>query len=102
LRDRGSRQGREIVPADAVDAVFQGSEPAPDFGLTLWLNRSAQSPGRFYSGGLPDLALAAGVGNQRLYILPSLDLVVVRFGGRNQHWSDEDFLARLVEDAPAE
>jgi len=100
LKDRGRWQGRQIVPADAVDAVFQGSKAAPEFGLTLWLNRSKEDSGRFYVGGLRDLALAAGVGNQRLYILPSQDLVVVRFGGRNQHWSDEDFLTRLIEDPP--
>jgi hypothetical protein len=41
------------------------------------------------------------VGNQRLYILPSQDLVVVRFGDRDQHWSDEAFLTRLVTDSPS-
>jgi CubicO group peptidase (beta-lactamase class C family) len=102
LKNRGSWKGTEIVPVDAADAIFQGSEPAPEYGLTLWLNRSEEPAGRFYTGGLTDMALAAGVGNQRLYVLPSEDLVVVRFGDRDRRWSDEAFLAELrAQRAPA-
>jgi len=100
LRDRGSFTGSEVIPADAVDAVFRGSADAPDYGLTLWLNRSETAGKRFYGGGLPGLAFAAGVGNQRLYVIPSLDLVVVRFGDGNRHWSDDAFLSLLVTDPP--
>ena len=45
--------------------------------------------------GLEDVYMAAGAGNQRLYIIPTLDMVVVRqaqFGS----WDDREFLSRLI------
>lgn len=42
-----------------------------------------------------DLFMAAGAGDQRLYIIPSLDMVTVRqavFG----RWDDREFIARLL------
>ena len=34
---------------------------------------------------------------QRLYIIPSEDLVVVRLGAHHREWSDTAFLARLLD-----
>lgn len=48
------------------------------------------------SADLPkDLYLAAGAGKQRLYIIPSLDLVIVR-QGRQSRFDDGEFLKRLL------
>jgi hypothetical protein len=54
-------------------------------------------------GELPgDLFMAAGAGNQRLYIIPSMRLVVVRQTGRilegrrGRQFSDVDFLLALL------
>jgi hypothetical protein len=41
------------------------------------------------------MVTAAGLGDQRLYVIPSQDLVVVRFGRQSRGWSDAEFL-RLV------
>jgi CubicO group peptidase (beta-lactamase class C family) len=102
LKNRGAWQGREIVPAAAVAPVFEPSSASDEYGLTVWLNGGAtagtsSAASSFYPGGLPDLALAAGLGNQRLYVIPSRDLVVVRFGKRDRRWRDQEFLARLVD-----
>lgn len=40
--------------------------------------------------------MAAGAGNQRFYIVPSLDLVIVRFG-RDAPYSDAVFMTRLLQ-----
>jgi hypothetical protein len=39
--------------------------------------------------------MAAGAGNQRLYIIPSKDLVVVRYGNFGSY-DDREFLGRLI------
>jgi hypothetical protein len=43
----------------------------------------------------PDLLATVGSWNQRVYVSPSLDLVVVRQGGGTE-FSDRDFLALLL------
>ncbi|MBA3313924.1 MAG: hypothetical protein H0T47_11655 [Planctomycetaceae bacterium] len=43
-----------------------------------------------------DLVAACGAGKQRLYVIPSLKLVVVRQGGLSQGFSDVEFLSLLL------
>jgi CubicO group peptidase (beta-lactamase class C family) len=109
VRNGGRWQGATVVDAEALAACFEPSAAFPGHGLAFWLNRSepvaAERPAwdarsraqAFYPDGLPDLVVAAGADNQRLYVIPSLDLVVVRFGGRDPRWRDAEFLAHVVE-----
>jgi hypothetical protein len=48
------------------------------------------------SDGVQDLFMAAGAANQRLYIIPSLDMVIVRQGQLAQ-FSDREFLSKLLQ-----
>ncbi|WP_339858701.1 hypothetical protein [Pseudohongiella acticola] len=44
-----------------------------------------------------DIFMAAGLGKQRLYIVPSRDLVVVRFGWTLTNlFSDQESLKRII------
>lgn len=114
LKNHGRSNGKQIVKAKLLDELVIGSEANPAYGLTFWLNRKGKDPrGRPISrnvvteisengiiDGLEDLYMAAGAGNQRLYILPSLDMVVVRqaqFGS----WDDREFLTRLLKGTAA-
>jgi len=108
LKNRGVWQGEEKIAAGGVRAALQDDSGSPEFALTLWRNTSGENAGgssprsrqapAFYPG-LPGMLVAAGVGNQRLYVIPSLDLVVVRFGAVDRRWRDRAFLARLVDGA---
>jgi hypothetical protein len=52
--------------------------------------------GEVLSGGKPlDLFMAAGAGNQRLYVIKSQDMVVVRFGLFGG-WDDREFISKLL------
>jgi CubicO group peptidase (beta-lactamase class C family) len=64
---------------------FQGSQANPRYGLGWWLAPPVAPK---------DLIYASGSGGQAMYIVPSQELVVVRFaaGGSYNH---EAFLKRL-------
>lgn len=78
--------GRGRVDRAALDANFTPSSANPGYGLTWWLLR----PGVIGPvAGMPidapeeitsrfDVRMAAGAGNQRLYLLPDQDLLIVR------------------------
>lgn len=105
--------GRGLVDPTALAACFASSPVNPGYGLTWWLLRPGLVPpgpragidaddfGRL--GGL-DIRMAAGAGNQRLYLIPERELVVVRqadgvlraLRGRGPTWSDVEFLTRLL------
>lgn len=105
LRDKGRFGGKQVVPEKLISELLKGSETNPAYGITFWLNRE----GIRANGGIfemfetgadeslgKDIFMAAGLGNQRLYIIPSKNLVIVRFGmfGR---FSDAEFLNLLLK-----
>jgi CubicO group peptidase (beta-lactamase class C family) len=96
------------VSADILAESFQGTRANPAYGLTWWLNEAGytvvQRNKVWYPipstpvlpDLIPDLIRAMGHGKQRLYIIPSTDIVIVRFGESEETgWSDREFL-RLV------
>jgi CubicO group peptidase (beta-lactamase class C family) len=111
LLNRGRWQGRQLIPGAALAECGHGSPANPGYGLGMWLNAGLPSgpppPGVERAGpkdrlilapDLPhDLWLAAGAGGQRLYILPSAGLVVVRFGHNTRpDYKDDVFLQTLL------
>jgi CubicO group peptidase (beta-lactamase class C family) len=112
LRDRGAWRGTQVVPADGVAACLHGSRAMPAYGLTLWLNvpvgphanarampafRSGGPSGFLYPGGPADLFAAAGDRDNRMYVVPSRGLVIVRLGTGSREWRDAEFLARVLD-----
>lgn len=84
LKNGGSWQGRQIIERKYLQQCFVRSPLNPAYGLSFWLN-APSSTGRSQRsnpvGGVGplDLFMAAGAGGQRLYVIPSQDMVVVRF-----------------------
>ncbi len=98
---RGGRwAGRQVLPEEAVRTMLRpaGTPPPPYSeasptltpGLCWWLN----ADGRWTE--LPrDAFMGSGAGHQVLLVVPSLDLIVVRFGDRLGHDPDSDYWADL-------
>ena len=103
--------GEGRVDADALRECFTGSRANPGYGLSFWLLRPGLvPPGRnagieidtSLSERFGGISMAAGAGNQRLYLIPALDLVIARQATgilqalmrrrRGPEWSDAEFL----------
>jgi len=119
LLRNGRWKGKQII--ETVEPLTQPTPASPGFGLGVWLNVEVPSldssgPGTefwrqvperimiprgqerlIYDGAPPDLFMAAGRYNQRLYVIPSSKMAVVRLGRADRRWSDAKFLARLLD-----
>ncbi len=90
----GNWLGEQIFPEDWVAYT---TTPAPgsggEYGALLWLNRNGEFP------GLPDdLYYCDGYEGQRIFILPSQDMVIVRTGCSPRGTIDwQKFLAGILE-----
>ena len=108
---RGNYHGRQIVPADLFGQAFTGSSANPSYGLTFWWNQQALN-GReadierlldlpwqsaqwadvcICKDASADMVVALGSGYQRLFIIPSMNALIVRQGS-NARFSDTHFL----------
>ena len=109
LKNGGRWNGKQIVSKKRLDELVIGSTANPAYGISFWLNHEGKNPlgmstrrgvgseiiENGITDGARDLFMAAGAGNQRLYIIPSLDIVVVRQGAFGQ-WNDREFLSKLL------
>jgi len=121
LLNDGQWNGESVIDPALMAELTQPTAASPGYGLTVWLNAAVDTSDAFFEGapvviqpdgasgmiyhdGPPDLYMAAGLFNQRLYIIPPEQMVVVRFGRADAAWSDAAFLARLLDgeayDAP--
>ncbi len=110
--------GRAAVDPRAFAALFRGSTANPAYGLTWWLPAAPKVPdfvtastdvGRNATDLPRDLVYAAGFGDQRLFVIPSLRLTIVRQANidlaslrpgaarSKPGWSDYQFLKLLLK-----
>ena len=113
----GTLGNRVIVREREFAQCFEPSRINPMFGLGFWLNTSANNNAqetdiekllekrwqeqdwhhRCISTSAPtDLVAAVGSGYNRLFVIPSLGLVIVRQGS-DAHFSDAEFLRRILQ-----
>ena len=110
VRLGGRVDGIQIVDQETFEALFEGSAANAAYGLSWWLPRPSSSKDVVtattdiddHADSLPDdMVVAAGAGNQRLYVIPSLGLTIVRLAdldlgaalrGDKERWSDYVFL----------
>lgn len=128
IKPDGTRQ--QLVSWDLLKQCFEPSKRNPSYGLTWWLgNSTGLDEAQALYGNSPDgealirlrdrnrprqsaqailapdgeplkVWMAAGLGKQRLYVMPQLDLVIVRFGsltGRNsRNYEDREILGPIL------
>ncbi len=99
LKDDGKVGGRQVLPADWIDAMMTPSRRNPNYGLQIWIanpytpRRYYQKDGKFaISAGEPfvasDMVFFDGWGAQRVYVSRAADLVIVRVGDATTDWDD--------------
>jgi len=108
--------GKGVLPSGALGQCLSGTERNPAFGMGFWLNHEAP-------GGRPvnvednlepkwssvdwsnaclcreaprDLFVSLGSMGQRLYVVPSQDMIALRFSAGSR-FSDADFLRLLFQ-----
>ncbi len=114
VRAGGTLNGKALVDAAAFAALFKGSVANPAYGLTWWLPRASPATDSvtrstditIHAAELPaDMVVAAGAGDQRLFVIPSRHLTIVRqakldllalAAGRASGWSDSHFLGLIL------
>jgi CubicO group peptidase (beta-lactamase class C family) len=110
-------QGKPVLKAASMDTLLEGSAANPAYSFGFWNNRAAAKSGArevdiedllevdwnrqnwsnvCIAKDVPaDLIACIGSGYQRLYAIPSLDLVIIR-QGLNAKFSDGAFLRTLL------
>ncbi|MFN7171380.1 MAG: serine hydrolase domain-containing protein [Fimbriimonadaceae bacterium] len=97
--DEGKIGDEQVLDRETLRRIFRRSSTNRHYGLTFWLHQ-VQVPGRKPVWA----AVAAGLGDQRMFVVPDLDLVVVRqnprlLGGalnREREFDDGQFLNLIL------
>lgn len=121
VRAGGRVNGKPVVDPAAFASLFKGSAANPAYGVTWWLPKATDAADvvtarldlRGHEAELPaDMVVAAGAGDQRLFVIPSCRLTVVRqakldaqriqavrAAGRDIHegWSDFAFIKPILD-----
>jgi len=89
--NRGRVDGKQVVPKSWIDAVTTPSNNNPNYGYHTWLGTEFVEKRDYGKGVLSyvphsepfaadDIIFFDGFGGQRVYVIPSRDLVIVRTG----------------------
>jgi hypothetical protein len=97
---QGKANGRQIVPRSWIATMTTPAVTNPNYGM-LWLGTPYQADRRYSSdprykyhvtSSAPylasDLMFLDGYGGQRVYVVPSRQLVIVRLGVSQRDWDD--------------
>ena len=106
MLNSGKVKQQQIVPATWIRKMVTPSKKQPVYGYHIWLKAPTQS-GPSYEKKASEPFLAAdmffldGFARQRVYIMPSQDLVVVRVGEQPRTWDDAVIPNVLIRDLQA-
>ena len=84
----------QLVPQEWLEIATCTSQTLNDrYGLTWWVN----THGSLWRSAPRDAFAAMGFAGNKCYVIPSLDLVVVRIADGPMPWNDEPFVRLIVE-----
>ena len=100
LRTGGVWNGEQVIPAGWVETMLGASPAYPNYGMMLWLGSTWEEK-RVYDPAVPafgnhhsepfaatDVFFLDGLHVQRVWIVPSKQLVIVRTGKDDDEWDD--------------
>ncbi|MCC7199134.1 MAG: serine hydrolase [Gammaproteobacteria bacterium] len=99
LLNEGRVGDDQVVPAEWVRAMTTPAATNPNFGYQVWLGSPEGGVRRYSSKSVavahhsepyvaPDVVFIDGFGGQRVYVVPSQRLVIVRTGQSAMNWDD--------------
>lgn len=106
LLNGGKVHQTQVVPAGWIKKMVTSSEVESAYGYHIWLKaRTKDGPGYQKRATQPfladDMFYLDGWGQQRVYVMPSQKLVVVRVGERPTAWDDAVIPNTLIRDLQA-
>lgn len=94
---------RQIVSRGWIERMISPSQNEPDYGHHIWIAQSGDGvrrTNRSEEFAVEDLFYLDGKHTQRVYVVPSRELVVVRVGERPATWDDSRLINTLVRALP--
>ncbi len=100
LMNKGLFKNKEILPKGWVEQMIMPSEPNNNYGMQIWLGNEYEERRAYdvrltmyanYHGEpyvTDDLFFMDGIGKQRMYMIPSESLVILRTGDNSPDWDD--------------
>jgi CubicO group peptidase (beta-lactamase class C family) len=93
MAHRGRWDGAQLVPEWWIDLATRSSQELNrSYGYTFWVN----TDGAEWPGAPRDAFAFKGYAANRCYVIPSLDLVVVRVGYAPPNWAEDSLLPAVL------
>jgi CubicO group peptidase (beta-lactamase class C family) len=103
ILNEGRVGGRQVVPSAWVREMLTPSPREEDYGYQIWLGRQGSRRGdreeEFLAG---DVIYLDGKFKQRVYVVPSRKLVVVRLGEQARGWDDAHLVNAVLRGLEAD
>ena len=107
VRNQGKAGKKQVVAADWVAAVTAASPVNANFGMNFWRG-TPYAPVRRYAKAVPmtvaaakpfgrdDVVFIDGAGGQRVYVVASAGVTIVRIGKPSLNWDDSELVNRVL------